>query len=196
MSTPTTLALRYNTGKPPLSYLMDFDHSILMLMQKPLLSSAVLYQAMSTSEVLTAVFSELQQLALKAAGLGDEVSIEDHIYDILVLSHREYCLAIGALWGIEAGVFASPLCDELCRVFAVGAKIYARGNWTKGLPLSTTLDSALRHLQALQRGQETDKESGLSNWAHLVWNVLVFGHFAHISSVDEGKAELNDLRRT
>lgn len=64
---------------------------------------------------------------------------------------------------------------ELCRVFEAGAKKYARGNWQKGgKPDEEYLDSAMRHLMALGRGEVIDPECGTHHAANAVWNLLVF----------------------
>lgn len=57
-------------------------------------------------------------------------------------------------------------------VCAFGESKYARGNFRKGAPVSQYIDSAARHLKAMQEGQDTDPESGHRHIAHVLWNVV------------------------
>ena len=61
-------------------------------------------------------------------------------------------------------------------VFAFGAKKYGRDNfkklWGKDT-LNVLLASTYRHLVALQKGEDTDPESGLSHAAHAMTNLAM-----------------------
>jgi hypothetical protein len=60
----------------------------------------------------------------------------------------------------------------LVKVFEQGARKYSRGNWLKGgKPDQEYLDSALRHLLALQTNVY-DADTGCMHAAHVVWNLL------------------------
>ena len=51
-------------------------------------------------------------------------------------------------------------------VFTFGAKKYGDYNWRKGIHFSRVFAATMRHLWAWWRGEETDKESGLSHLDH------------------------------
>ena len=65
--------------------------------------------------------------------------------------------------------------EGCAQVLAFGAQKYSRDNWKKGFPLTTILDSMLRHIAALQRGEMVDPESGLSHIGHIQCNALFLG---------------------
>lgn len=56
--------------------------------------------------------------------------------------------------------------EQIALVLGFGAQKYASWNWSKGIAYSRLLGAALRHLFAWARGENTDKESGLSHLAH------------------------------
>ena len=49
-------------------------------------------------------------------------------------------------------------------------------NWSKGLSRVQILGSLLRHTFAYLRGEETDKDSGLSHTDHILWNAVALAH--------------------
>lgn len=66
--------------------------------------------------------------------------------------------------------------DAYVRVAEFGAKKYEPWNWSKGLSRVQILGSLLRHTFAYLRGEETDKDSGLSHTDHIIWNAVALGH--------------------
>lgn len=63
--------------------------------------------------------------------------------------------------------------EALTKVFEQGAIKYARGNWKKGgKPDQEYLDSALRHLFKIGKGETYDVDTGCLHAAHVAWNVL------------------------
>ena len=66
--------------------------------------------------------------------------------------------------------------EAYVRVAEFGAKKYEPWNWSKGLSRVQILGSLLRHTFAYLRGEETDKDSGLSHTDHILWNAVVLTH--------------------
>lgn len=64
-------------------------------------------------------------------------------------------------------------------MFEYGAQKYAPWDWAKGMPWSVPVACMMRHLLALQRGEEIDPESGLPHIGHLMCNALMLGTFRH-----------------
>lgn len=61
---------------------------------------------------------------------------------------------------------------EYCKVCEVGEAKYARGNFRKGDAVCSYLDSALRHIRKLKKGQSVDPETDCKHAAHALWNVV------------------------
>ena len=62
--------------------------------------------------------------------------------------------------------------EEIAKVLAFGKVKYTAFNWAKGFKWTRLIGAAMRHLFAWQRGEDKDKESGLSHLAHLGCCVL------------------------
>lgn len=62
--------------------------------------------------------------------------------------------------------------NELAKIYAMGAQKYAPNNWAKGMKWSRVLGSLKRHLNAIERGEDFDKESGLHHASHVIWNAV------------------------
>lgn len=57
--------------------------------------------------------------------------------------------------------------EGLAKVLTFGANKYAAHNWRKGISYSRLSAAILRHLGAIQRGEDVDPESGLPHIDHL-----------------------------
>lgn len=79
-----------------------------------------------------------------------------------------------------------PIILELtAQVLAFGAKKYARNNWKKGLEISSTMDSLLRHAMAFASGEDNDPESGVSHLGHIVCNAMFIAYYQKHGGKDE-----------
>lgn len=66
---------------------------------------------------------------------------------------------------------------DCARVFEYGARKYAAWNWAKGMAWSVPMACAVRHLLAILRGEELDKESGLPHRGHVACNLVMLAQF-------------------
>ena len=66
--------------------------------------------------------------------------------------------------------------EAYVRVAEFGAKKYEPWNWSKGLSRVQILGSLLRHTFAYLRGEDADKDSGLSHTDHILWNAVALTH--------------------
>lgn len=60
--------------------------------------------------------------------------------------------------------------EQYARVLTRGAEKYGKGNWEKGMPWTTVIASLKRHLNAIEAGEDFDKETGEYHAAHLMCN--------------------------
>lgn len=76
--------------------------------------------------------------------------------------------------------------EGMVRVLEFGAKKYAAHNWKRGLKYTETIDSLLRHLFALLRGEDIDPESGLHHIGHIQCNSMFLGYMIkHRKDLDD-----------
>lgn len=69
--------------------------------------------------------------------------------------------------GKPAFALISPIAlEEIAKVMGYGATKYADHNWRAGFKWSRVASAALRHIFAWLRGEDKDKETGLSHLAH------------------------------
>ena len=79
--------------------------------------------------------------------------------------------------------------EAYVRVAEFGSKKYESWNWSKGLSRVQILGSLLRHTFAYLRGEETDKDSGLSHTDHILWNAVALAHNVHWNLEDGRRVE-------
>ncbi len=66
--------------------------------------------------------------------------------------------------------------EEVAQVCSFGEQKYERGNYLLGRPWSDTVDSLLRHIVAIGRGEERCPESRCTHRGHLCWNFFYLLH--------------------
>lgn len=62
--------------------------------------------------------------------------------------------------------------NELAKVLTFGASKYAPNNWRKGMMWSRVIGSLERHLNAIKKGEDFDKETGILHSAHVMCNAM------------------------
>lgn len=86
--------------------------------------------------------------------------------------------------------------EQLAKIFTMGANKYAERNWEKGMKWTTVIASLKRHLAAIERGEDYDKESGLLHSSHVEWNAHALTAYYKIfpQGDDRPKAFLNNFK--
>ena len=77
--------------------------------------------------------------------------------------------------------------EGLAQVLTFGAKKYEAHNWRLGLAYSRVLGAMLRHLSAIQRGEDIDPESGLPHINHVGCCWMFLSNY-----MAENRTELDD----
>lgn len=62
--------------------------------------------------------------------------------------------------------------ENMVKVLEYGATKYSANNWKKGLKVTETCESMIRHLLAFIGGENNDPESGLSHIGHIQCNAM------------------------
>lgn len=74
----------------------------------------------------------------------------------------------------------SPIAmEEIAKVLTFGAEKYGDNNWRGGFKWTRVANCLLRHIFAWLRGEDKDKESGLSHLAHAGCNIMFLLEFEH-----------------
>ncbi len=60
--------------------------------------------------------------------------------------------------------------EQYARVLTLGAEKYGENNWRRGMKWMSVIASLERHLEAIKRGEDYDKETGLLHSAHIMCN--------------------------
>ena len=72
----------------------------------------------------------------------------------------------------------SKAAELLATVSEYGASKYNAYNFVKGAPVSESVDSLMRHLDAWWNGEDIDPESGCHHLGHVAWNAMRLAHEA------------------
>ena len=144
-STTPTPALRYNDGKPQLSYIYDFPKAFGTVLSGVFPSCGTLdclsLYSPNTPDSDTSIGNVALELFQRLhVELGGEIEYEDSHPNTLVELLTGYNLAV----------------DEFCRVCSNGALKYKRDNWKRGFPISSLLDSFTRHYRNYLNGDARD----------------------------------------
>ena len=68
---------------------------------------------------------------------------------------------------IPVDLFDPEYMEGVSEVLGFGAKKYARHNWRHGIAYSRLIGAAYRHLNAINKGEDLDPESGKPHVYHL-----------------------------
>ena len=86
--------------------------------------------------------------------------------------------------------------NELAKVFTAGAKKYAANNWLRGMAWSKMLASMKRHINAFERGEDFDPETGLYHMAHAAWNAMgLVSYYKYHPRLDDRFQKLAQIPR-
>lgn len=89
--------------------------------------------------------------------------------------------------------------EDMVAVLEYGTKKYAAFNWKRGLKITEIMESMQRHINAIMRGEDIDKESGLSHIGHLQCNAMFLGYMIKYRKdmddryIDHNKPENNNI---
>lgn len=78
----------------------------------------------------------------------------------------------------------SQAIEGLAQVLTFGAIKYDPHNWRGGISYSRLLAATLRHVLAIQRGEDIDPESGLLHVDHAQCCLMFLSHFMHNNRQD------------
>lgn len=84
--------------------------------------------------------------------------------------------------------------ERVAKVFTHGAKEYGKDNWRKGIPYSSYMDSALRHLYNAMKHLENGTESDEDELAHCVANLLMLMSTKVLVDKNLLSDDLDDMR--
>lgn len=85
--------------------------------------------------------------------------------------------------------------NELAKVFTAGAKKYAPNNWLRGMKWSTMIGCLKRHINAFERGEDFDPETGLYHMAHAAWNAMALISYYRYHPKMDDRFKVRDIPR-
>ena len=65
----------------------------------------------------------------------------------------------------------------VARVLRFGARKYSRGNWMRGMSFSEVIDAMKRHIEAIERGEDIDPDSGEPHVDHIGCNAMFLDYY-------------------
>ncbi len=66
--------------------------------------------------------------------------------------------------------------ESMVKVLEQGAEKYGKYNWQKGLKVTETAESLLRHIFSFLAGNDIDADSGLEHIGHIQANAMFLGY--------------------
>lgn len=175
-------AVRYNTGKPQLSYILSYGKGFIN--DVSLGATTLVEKNLITSQSVAARFWFTDTLHDFLIDYSEDQSPEGRVALSISLASKMLIgiEAMYTLWGDVKrldSIYQYSIIVDLAHVFANGAKKYTRDNWKKGLSYMGVVDSAMRHYKDYVRGDTYDKESGLHTMAHCLWNIFALCYFIY-----------------
>lgn len=67
--------------------------------------------------------------------------------------------------------------DQVAIALSKGEDKYGVDNWKNGLSFSRILSAMKRHVQAIERGENIDLESGMPHATHVACNAMIFDYY-------------------
>lgn len=77
----------------------------------------------------------------------------------------------------ELSLIPGHVIEELGKVLTMGKNKYGPHQWRGGIKYSRLISAAMRHMTAIQDGQDFDTESGLPHAAHIMANMAFLLEF-------------------
>ncbi len=65
----------------------------------------------------------------------------------------------------------------VARVLRFGMRKYSRGNWMRGMSFSEVIDAMKRHIEAIERGEDIDPDSGEPHVDHIGCNAMFLDYY-------------------
>ena len=93
---------------------------------------------------------------------------------------------------VRMDLFPTSTLRQVSQILTQGASKYADRNWERGMSWSSVLGSLKRHLDAFERGEDYDKESGQLHIAHVLCNAAFLTEY--YSSFPEGDDRYNSFK--
>lgn len=82
------------------------------------------------------------------------------------------------------GLIDPAFLEGMAFVLGFGEDKYGGPNWLEGLDYSRLLDAAKRHIMAVERGENTDPETGMNHTLHAACCLMFLNHYMENSCYD------------